>query len=49
MTPKKFYSKLTNEIYPFYDSNGRMCKILFASDDEANLLIRQKLQNSNIK
>ena len=29
---------------PFYDGNGRTCKILFANDDIINLLIRQKLK-----
>ena len=29
----KFYSILLNKIYPFYDRNGRTCKMLFANDD----------------
>ena len=35
----KFYSILLNKICPFYDGNGRMCKILFANDD----IIRQNM------
>ena len=29
----KFYSILLNKIRPFYDGNGRTCKILFTNDD----------------
>ena len=29
ITSVKFYSILLNEIYPFYEENGRTCKILF--------------------
>ena len=29
----KFYSILLNRKHPFYDGNGRTCKILFANDD----------------
>ena len=29
----KFYSILVNKIRPFYDGNGRTCKILFTNDD----------------
>ena len=29
----KFYSILLNKIHPFYDGNGRTCKILFGNDD----------------
>ena len=32
-TSTKFYSILLNKIHPFYDGNGRTCKILFANDD----------------
>ena len=28
ITSTNFYSMLLNEIYPFYDGNGRTCKIL---------------------
>ena len=35
---------LLNEIHPFYDGNGRTCKILFANDDKINLLMKQKLK-----
>ena len=31
-TSAKFYSILLNKIHPFYDGNGRTCKILFAND-----------------
>ena len=30
-TSRKFYSILLNNIYPFYDRNGRTCKILFGN------------------
>ena len=39
ITPTKFYLILLNKIHPFYDRNGRTCKILFANDD----IIRQKI------
>ena len=29
----KFYSKHLNKVYPFYDGDGRMCKMLFDNDD----------------
>ena len=35
----KFYSILLNKIHPFYDGNGRTCKILCAYDD----VIRQNI------
>ena len=35
----KFYSILLNKIHPFYDGNGRTCKILCANDD----VIRQNI------
>ena len=35
----KFYSILLNKIHPFYDGNGRTCKILFANDG----IIRQNI------
>ena len=35
---KTFYSICLNEIHPFDDGNGRMFNILFASDNEINLL-----------
>ena len=37
ITSAEFYSILLNKIHPFYNGNGRMCKILFANDD----IIRQ--------
>ena len=37
ITSTKFYSILLNKIHPFYDGNGKTCKILFANDD----IIRQ--------
>ena len=40
ITPAKFYSQLLNGIHPFYNGNGRTCKILFAKDDKINLLMR---------
>ena len=33
ITSTKFYSILLNKIHPFYDVNGRMCKVLFANND----------------
>ena len=33
ITSTKFYSVLLNKIDPFYDENGRTCKILFGNDD----------------
>ena len=39
ITYTKFYSILLNKINPFYDRNGRTCKILFANDD----IIRQNI------
>ena len=33
ITSTKFYSILLNKMYPFYDGNGRMCKILPANDN----------------
>ena len=32
ITSTKFNSILLNKIYPFYDRNGKMCKILFVND-----------------
>ena len=39
ITSTKFYSILLNKIHPFYDGNGRTCKILFTNDD----IIRQNI------
>ena len=39
MTSTKFYSILLKKIHPFYDGNGRTCKILFTNDD----IIRQNI------
>ena len=37
ITPRKlFYSILLNEIHLFYDGHAKICKILFANDDEIN-------------
>ena len=33
ITSTEFHSILLNKIHPFYDENGRTCKILFANDD----------------
>ena len=33
ITSTKFYSIPLNKIHPFYDGNGRTCKILFANDN----------------
>ena len=33
ITSRMFYSILLNKIHPFYDGNGRTCKIQFANDD----------------
>ena len=30
---KKFYSILLNKTHPFYDGNGKTCKMLLANDD----------------
>ena len=35
----KFYSIFLSKIHPFYNENGRTCKILFANDD----IIRQNI------
>ena len=40
ITPTKFYSILLNKIHPFYDGNGRTCKIQVADD----VMIRQNIQ-----
>ena len=42
ITHTKFYSILLNKIHPFYDGNGRTCKILFATDN----IIRQNIQTN---
>ena len=39
ITSTKFNSILLNKTHPFYDENGRTCKILFANDD----IIRQNM------
>ena len=39
ITSTKFYLILLNKIYPFYDGDGRTCRILFANDD----IIRQNI------
>ena len=39
ITSTKFYLILLNKIHPFYDGNGRTCKILFTNDD----IIRQNI------
>ena len=33
ITSLKFYSILLYKIHPFYDGNGRTCKIMFANND----------------
>ena len=38
----RFYSILLNKIRPFYDENGRACKIMFANDD----IIRQNIKTN---
>ena len=43
MTTAKFYSKLLNEIHPFYDGNCRRCKMLFANDDIIRQIIWKNL------
>ena len=35
----KFYLIFLNKIHPFYDGDGRTCRILFANDD----IIRQNI------
>ena len=41
VTSTKFHSILINKIHPFYDGNGRRCKILFANDDIIRQIYRQ--------
>ena len=38
ITSVKVYSILLNEIHPFYEGNGRTCKILFVCNDKINKL-----------
>ena len=33
ITSTKLHSILLNKIHPFYNRNGRTCKMLFANDD----------------
>ena len=33
VTSAKFYSILLNKMHPFYDGNGRTCKIVCDNDD----------------
>ena len=42
ITSARFYSILLNKIRPFYDENGRACKIMFANDD----IIRQNIKTN---
>ena len=37
---RDFYSEFLNNIYPFYDGNGRTCKILFVSSSYLYLTIK---------
>ena len=39
ITPITFYLILLNKVHPFYDGNGRKCKIHFANDNNINKLI----------
>ena len=39
ITSTTFYLILLNKIHPFYDGNGRTCKIHFANDNKINKLI----------
>ena len=50
-TPIKFYWIIIHEIHPFYDENGRTCKILFANDDKMIELIDETKseKTNNIK
>ena len=41
-TSKQFYLILLNKIHPFYDENGRTCKMLLANDD----IIKQNIQTN---
>ena len=42
-TSTKFYSIVLNKIHPFYDGNGKTCKIQFANDDIIGQNIKTKL------
>ena len=42
ITSTKFYSMFLNKTHPFYDGNGRKCKIQFANDD----IMRQNIQTN---
>ena len=39
ITSTKFHSIPLNKMHPFYDGNGRTCKIIFANDN----VIRQDI------
>ena len=51
ITPIKFSSIIMHKIHPFYDGNGRTCKILFAYDDKMIELIDETKseKTNNIK
>ena len=51
ITPIKFYSIIIHKIHPFYDGNGRTCKILFANNDKMIELIDETKseKTNNIK
>ena len=44
ITSVKFYSILLSEIRPFYDENGRTCKILFTIEDKNKVISETKNQ-----
>ena len=47
ITHLKSYSILLNKIHPFYNGNGRMCKILLANDDKIIKLIDRTKTKKN--
>ena len=49
IAPIKFYSIFIHEIHPFYDGNGRTCKILFANGDKMIELIDETKSEQPIK
>ena len=44
ITPVKFYSKIFSEIHPFFDGNGRTCKMFDNDTKIIKLLMGQKIK-----